>query len=871
MNEKQQQLIFDKGITDVPSDVLCSDNALEEAMGMFYENGEHRPVQKPKMMFEINGQYTILYVHKFSDLDRYIGYTTTTVEGVEKKVLAWSTDGTAWSTTFKNKEGLDYTHYFNNTADIKITSIGKTLVASASDSPLAYFLWKNDQYLFLDQIPEPKVEFKLFDWRTDWVSEEDKIIVKYNGIIEDDLSVRSSNQEDYNNLIIGSYSKLKKSAANKVRFTNPFYARAAVRMYDGTYTMITNPILLVPNLTYNFLVDIAAHDFKEGWRTLVTHLFTCSLSFTQSTDYSLYADLVDEVVLFLSDEVEILDTISDVIHPDSRTPGSFYEYDSYSAEYRNPSYPTTLRKKSIEVSGGPILGIDTLVNVPLPEKLSLNDINTELEKVSNFYKIAEIGRKPISNFEALSKYASGNDLVNLVTQEQLPEDDYFSRSKLIPSFLYAYNSRLNIANASRGFFEGYDFFTPFNNSGTTTYRSYVTIQTDVQEVIVRHEYTSDHIQGIYFYYPDSRATHVKLFKYISGSYQCIMDHDLEEHPGLNGAYYFKGLQTEDYQETVISGSEPSYDNDAMEALPNYIITSEVNNPFVFKAEGYNKVGTGKILAMSTITQALSEGQFGQYPLLVFSDEGVWAMSVNDTGLFKSVHPMSREVLNNPKSVTQTDGAVFFSSDKGLMVVVGSQVKCMSEQLTGKSGVPFQDYLKNAFIAYDYRDSLLWILDGTRYSYLYSIKSGTFSRYDFGENNIITSVVNFYPDHLMQSGTKVYSLLERPNINHDGETVQGEFVFNKYDGQIISRPMKLENGLALKSIMQIKNIRMFDSGTVSLTIKASNDLKNWMTLGSLRGMPWKYYKFQYDFKDMIATDRFAGSVVITQERRTDKLR
>jgi hypothetical protein len=43
------------------------------------------------------------------------------------------------------------------------------------------------------------------------------------------------------------------------------------------------------------------------------------------------------------------------------------------------------------------------------------------------------------------------------------------------------------------------------------------------------------------------------------------------------------------------------------------------------------------------------------------------------------------------------------------------------------------------------------------------------------------------------------------------------------------------------------------------------------LHSLRGTPWKYYKFRFTFTNLIATDRFAGTMLITQERRTDKLR
>ena len=62
-----------------------------------------------------------------------------------------------------------------------------------------------------------------------------------------------------------------------------------------------------------------------------------------------------------------------------------------------------------------------------------------------------------------------------------------------------------------------------------------------------------------------------------------------------------------------------------------------------------------------------------------------------------------------------------------------------------------------------------------------------------------------------------------------------------------------------------------SGTLTLRIFASNDLDHWVELASLRGVPWKYYRFRYDFATLKATDRFAGTMLVTQERRTDKLR
>jgi hypothetical protein len=430
---------------------------------------------------------------------------------------------------------------------------------------------------------------------------------------------------------------------------------------------------------------------------------------------------------------------------------------------------------------------------------------------------------------------------------------------------------------------------PFDNGSPSSYTAIVTIGTDGGDIVVSNTFSTMQKQGIYFYYPDSRAKHVVIKK---GGTQ-ILNTGLTEHPNLNGAYYFAGVSPSMDEPTSASGNIPTVTQGTpTEMLANYVITSEVNNPFVFRAAGYFKVGTGKILGMSSITQALSEGQFGQFPLLVFSESGIWALSVASTGYYDSIHPISREVSNDPACLIQTDGAVFFTSDKGLMVVVGSQVKCVSEQLSGKdisfkvNNVEqtaqlgnFQDYLKNCFIAYDYRDSLLWIFNGSsRYCYVYSIKSGTFGKYDFGSSSIITNVVNDYPDYLLQSGDKLYSLTGRPNVNLDYASTNPN-VYNRYTGKIITRPMKLENALALKSIMQMKHIHEIPGlnktgvsyPTLTLRMFGSNNLTDWVELASLRGTPWKYYRFYYSFTNLIATDRFAGTVLVTQERRIDKIR
>ena len=81
-----------------------------------------------------------------------------------------------------------------------------------------------------------------------------------------------------------------------------------------------------------------------------------------------------------------------------------------------------------------------------------------------------------------------------------------------------------------------------------------------------------------------------------------------------------------------------------------------------------------------------------------------------------------------------------------------------------------------------------------------------------------------------------------------------------------------DALALKSIRRMQNVRRFTAdGAVSVRVFASNDLSVWSELQSLRCMPWKYFRLLFDFSRLKATDRFAGTVIVTQERRTNKLR
>lgn len=872
MNNKQQQLTFSKGITNVPSDALCSDNTLEESVGLVYSDSEHRVIQKPSLhMTGLNGK-TLLYIHVYNDQKRYIVLDDTS--------LKWGTNASGTYTPGGN--------LFTVTGTPNITSIGKILIVSDNNGIHSY-LWKTNSY---DSITYPFPEIGLDVVLGSPVLGDDTVhsgsatgIIQSSGVTGG-VKVKAGQRDAYNNLVVGLYNKNLNYIASQKGFARPFAIRMALELYDGSYTFITNPVLLFPTVTestYAFF-DGAWNDGEFNGNFCVDTYYS-RLFVKQTTDYSEYHDIIKDVVLFATRGVDIYNTTVDQPLDSLGTGSGIVVANNISADtdYLNAGceYRTFTNTRSVETYNRPQACL---------EKRDTIDIKNDLISDTVFYKVCSLGLKSIDEYTDIASLTSDSVLKNLTTQEQLG-DDYFSRSNMKPNLMYAYNSRLNLANVSRGVFEGFDFFTPLANDSINGYSFYVKIKLDTESVWVRHSCFSQQKQGIYFFYPDSRAEHITIYK---NAGDCVCDAELTESESLNGAYYLREYPSSTTDEIIVTVGDDGFhltswtkdgeqmpadhtNNYAFEMLPNYVIQSEVNNPFVFKAAGYFKVGTGKILAMSSITQALSEGQFGQFPLLVFSESGIWTLAVASTGYYSSVHPMSREValLDNP-CITQTDGAVFFASEKGLMVVVGAQVKCVSEQLSGKanginiSDGAFQDYLKNAFIAYDYRDSLLWIFNPDsgfeEYCYIYSMKTGTFAKYLF--TSAITNIVDNYPDYLLQSGTSVFSLLDRPNINSTEESA------NTYTATMITRPMKLENALALKSIMQVKHIHDMQ-GSLTLRIFASNKLSqsdsDWVELFSLRGVPWKYYKFRYDFTGLKATDRFAGTMLITQERRTDKLR
>ena len=340
---------------------------------------------------------------------------------------------------------------------------------------------------------------------------------------------------------------------------------------------------------------------------------------------------------------------------------------------------------------------------------------------------------------------------------------------------------------------------------------------------------------------------------------------LKKHVNLNGTFFFDGWnptldQTGWITGIVPHGTIPSLTTDNTIPLPNKLYTSEINNPFYFPTTSIVTIGTGTILGMSTASKALSQGQFGQFPLYVFTTDGVWALEVSSAGTFYARQPITRDICTNPDSITQLDSAVIFATDRGLMLLQGSEAICVTDGIATEHPFnvltklphaadlhamldhnadtclptqPFLAFLSGCRIIYDYVHQHIIVFNTNyTYAYVFSLKSKLWGMM----YSNLASTLNSYPNALAMSQDN--HLVSFSDTDQD-----------ICKGLLITRPLKLGDGDTLKSIHTLLQRGNFQRGDVNTVLYGSRDLVNWHIIATsvnheirnLRGTPYKYFR------------------------------
>lgn len=245
---------------------------------------------------------------------------------------------------------------------------------------------------------------------------------------------------------------------------------------------------------------------------------------------------------------------------------------------------------------------------------------------------------------------------------------------------------------------------------------------------------------------------VKYGKYYVGS----QHYTPTKFAGIASGYFSSNLKPLDIQTKEVSLAEynGAFSNSRIEADSEAYGKNEikVSEPGTteFKLEKGYKVGNGEILALARMTMGLSQDNYGKYPLVIFTTDGIYTLDVDTTGegAYNIQSPLSRLVCTNPNGICEIDGAVLFPTEYGLHMVTVNGVKPIVLQANGKpwntpdnsvglgmyrnainhkkivkmlDSISYDDFL-NYINAYSKEDAKIAARYGTHLRYLHAINS-----------------------------------------------------------------------------------------------------------------------------------------------------
>lgn len=908
------------GQTAAPSDYDCVDGTLAMSMNLWTENGSLKPVLQPKKLFNTGAPDRVVRcVHATSAFKHYIA---TEIQD----------DGLALSYFYLDKNDGEYKKVqFDSALNVEvnsISSIGNTLVL-LTDEGMMYYLWKDGKYMSLGQhLPDLQLEFSL---KSEMIRTDEFTLnfSKGHQYISDyyEKEFSTEDQEQVTAQVLAKVNKfIADESTNKGRFIMPFFVRYAYRLYDGSLTMQSAPILMMcaTDVAPQVAITSGLTDPIKARVVGAVHDLQYDVSEPEEilSELRAWSDIITSVDIFISAPLYKYDVNGKCKHFGERLRGSsicYLKNQTTSIKEYSPALSIPIRYQPRTFASMYYyafyderhgIGIQT---VELPTKKE-EDFNKEITRCSNFYFLKSIPIKNMVEGDYVEHKVDVDEdyLQSLVEREVLP-DDYDSHDTLVPSRAFIYNSRMNLVGMKKSLYWGFRSSTLFNQTwgyvaqfeslpaiGTDKnlylkndlkafrYTFYVSISLESQNVRVvnfaGYEGYGLHNIPIWFYYPNSNA--IRLFikeDDIDAKTTSIRSYPLSKHEFLNGSYYFGSLYDGTEEKDV-----PSLTNDTV-SIPNKIYTSEVNNPFVFPVTGINTVGTGEILGVSTTTKALSQGQFGQFPLYAFSTDGIWALEVSATGSYSTKQPVSRDVCINADSITQIDNAVLFVTERGIMLISGSEVICLSDMIDSKNDKPFslldykgknvligkdemniyallkfESFLHGCQMLYDDTSRRIIVFNPTvRYAYIYSLNGKAWSMMPSN----IRSAVKSYPEAL--------ALTYDGDLLDYSKRIPNDVVNNQV---IMTRPFKLDMPDVLKTINTIIQRGNFKRGHVQQILYGSRDLINWTPIYSsvdhyLRGFsgtPYKY--FQIALKCALSDDEsLSGMSVIFTPKLVNQIR
>lgn len=911
----RQEVIF-RGLTNSPSDYDCQDGELATCLNLINEDGALRPIHQPVVaepnITLPNDSCSIRYVHNVTHANKNHSHYI---------VNCTNSSPYSWYWTEKGGDGTPHELNLGNFKVNSVTAIGN-IICFVGDKNILYAFWNKDSYNIFN-----KNAFNYTFSVTNTSGVEVDAIAQLGDDFQGCFWTSSFGSQDYDNLIfegtkpngtkiiwnaIDSMINKAMSENGNTYFKYLVFGVVALRLYDGTYSNISNLFVLCPkdNLNNSFYYNADKETIKntEYYKFVRASGYIHRHRINVQLDLTGIEDFVQGVDVFLTKGTDFL--------------------------YLDKGYDAT--------STGTVNNLKKRKGTITFERLKKSSLYREFDNLT-FYHSIYITKEDLGK---------DIDLLNVQgTEEPLSLAD-MGRTSIGSSCAIAYNNRLHLANI-----QNYinDIFSPnpiykfeLNSSGTyfpvekinTILGNYMDVpltdegwydlekqSSDTAEVIaiIDNKYyykaTVQYPLNPIFVVPFQDAKSVKLYIKHKGK---LMDEigfrniNLHQSETFGMSYYIfnaengifsfmqkyelsnnGGVLTRRQGDTFTSTSSNFYDEASQKCdsdgakikqLASLIKVSEAENPLVFPAKNSVQVGSSVIYALAANTRPISEGQFGEAPLYAFTDEGVWVLMLSGEGTYVARQPANREICSNPNGILQIDDAVLYPTNRGIMMQQGRNSICITDQLDGYpfnfmemkyakqiiatnetesreiSYIRFKDYLKSADMIYDYYNNRIIVFNPNQaYAYVYSLKSKMWGTM----KNVFNKRVNIYPESYAtnKEGKILNVYVEEPYFN------------TPYF--LCSRPLTISDKEVYKTIFTCiarGYFRKEINGKCAMVLYGSNNLFDWYLiktsineyLRGIAGSPYKYFRVAL-IGNLATNESISGLSAEFQERLQNKLR
>lgn len=725
------QLNF-KGIVRSTSPQNNVDGNCEEIINLRLRDGSWRAVGKKQPIIE-GIDFEKVYVHKYGSFENFIGLK-------EGRVI--------W---FASREGTDVKNKNQEictvSTDVEFNQLNNILLVKDS-AGIAKAIFRADKYsVSLKKLPDvPVVDVKI-----------KKKKQKSNKI---DLSYNKNSQEETDS-IKGALYGLIKQCEEGTFYEGRLFLTATYQLFDGSETKPIPPLL----------VELGGYDKDAikredlSWGSEHNPVTVRSGTFWAEIPIGQLNLKVSNV---LGEEFKDMITKINVY----ATP-IYSCYDSKSVGLEGMAV--------VDTDGKPIsvVGEGYLKPEEIEKSLFFQVLSIDVKDKSDEYKV--ISLDDVTTNKTLRVDASG--WMNTTGR------------------MFVYNNRLHLFNTKQEFvkdtnfsicleerfktvtFQGTTESAPVYNYDFTKTRTltgifYLRMEQEDARIVERFRVelqssTPNIITGLTTYkiriprflaFPDSRAYKVELYDEDS----FVKTLDLTPSATYNYSYALLALKKSGTtaRSIVQDDSIIEYTDAPASEIPSFnstpaiednmnLIVSEVMNPYYFPPE-HSYLMPGEIINLAVNTEQISTSQVGQFPLYVFTTEGIYALQVGDGKvLYSNVIPISAEVAVEGSEVLQTKYGMIFVTDGGLKLISGQEIVDFSDPVNGAvdmnvrnsqkyiyynntpgfynilpylSAVPFSEYSRKAVMGYDIVQNEV-IISNPRYnySYVFNLKTNTWHK------------------------------------------------------------------------------------------------------------------------------------------------